>query len=145
MTSIGTGTGSRATTSWSSSMSVRRTGPIARLFDVSFAVRRAGSSLVGSNGAEKSTVARVVSGLVAVSQGKVALCGSDVTGLPAYKIAWLVWDVVEGRGVFSSLTAAESDPSASSADLPIKTNIRRKCGEGGGGRGCAAFCPFPVR
>jgi branched-chain amino acid transport system ATP-binding protein len=66
-------------------------------------------ALVGSNGAGKSTVARVVSGLVTASAGTVALCGHDVTGLPAYKIARLgMAHVVEGRGVFSSLTVEEN-------------------------------------
>jgi branched-chain amino acid transport system ATP-binding protein len=64
---------------------------------------------VGSNGAGKSTVARVVSGLVTASSGSVALCGRDVTGSPAYKIARLgMAHVVEGRGVFSSLTVEEN-------------------------------------
>lgn len=85
-------------------------GPYRALFDVSFRVPAGGIvALVGSNGAGKSTVARVVSGLVTASQGKVALCGNDVTGLPAYKIARRgMAHVVEGRGVFSSLTVEEN-------------------------------------
>ena len=85
-------------------------GPYRALFDVSFSVPAGGIvALVGSNGAGKSTVARVVSGLVTASSGKVSLCGHDVTGLPAYKIARLgLAHVVEGRGVFSSLTVEEN-------------------------------------
>jgi branched-chain amino acid transport system ATP-binding protein len=85
-------------------------GPYRALFDVSFSVPAGGIvALVGSNGAGKSTVARVVSGLVTASAGTVALCGHDVTGLPAYKIARLgMAHVVEGRGVFSSLTVEEN-------------------------------------
>jgi len=85
-------------------------GPYRALFDVSFRVPAGGIvALVGSNGAGKSTVARVVSGLVTASQGTVALCGNDVTGLPAYKIARRgMAHVVEGRGVFSSLTVEEN-------------------------------------
>jgi branched-chain amino acid transport system ATP-binding protein len=85
-------------------------GPYRALFDVSFSVPTGGIvALVGSNGAGKSTVARVVSGLVTASSGMVSLCGHDVTGLPAYKIARLgLAHVVEGRGVFSSLTVEEN-------------------------------------
>jgi branched-chain amino acid transport system ATP-binding protein len=85
-------------------------GPYRALFDVSFSVPPGGIvALVGSNGAGKSTVARVVSGLVTASSGSVALCGHDVTGSPAYKIARLgMAHVVEGRGVFSSLTVEEN-------------------------------------
>jgi branched-chain amino acid transport system ATP-binding protein len=85
-------------------------GPYRALFDVSFSVPAGGIvALVGSNGAGKSTVARVVSGLVTASAGSITLCGHDVTGLPAYKIARLgMAHVVEGRGVFSSLTVEEN-------------------------------------
>jgi branched-chain amino acid transport system ATP-binding protein len=85
-------------------------GPYRALFDVSFSVPAGGIvALVGSNGAGKSTVARVVSGLVTASSGRVAFCGTDVTALPAYKIARLgMAHVVEGRGVFSSLTVEEN-------------------------------------
>ena len=85
-------------------------GPYRALFDVSFSVPTGGIvALVGSNGAGKSTVARVVSGLVTASSGMVSLCGHDVTGFPAYKIARLgLAHVVEGRGVFSSLTVEEN-------------------------------------
>src|ERR1700733_14625598 len=85
-------------------------GPYRALFDVSFRVPTGGIvALVGSNGAGKSTVARVVSGLVTAASGSVAFCGNDVTNLPAYKIARLgMAHVVEGRGVFSTLTVEEN-------------------------------------
>jgi branched-chain amino acid transport system ATP-binding protein len=85
-------------------------GPYRALFDVSFRVPAGGVvALVGSNGAGKSTVARTVTGLVTASSGQVVFCGQDVTQLPAYKIARLgMAHVVEGRGVFSSLTVEEN-------------------------------------
>jgi len=85
-------------------------GPYRALFDVSFRVPAGGIvALVGSNGAGKSTVARVASGLVTASQGNVTLCGEDVTRMPAYKIARRgMAHVVEGRGIFSSLTVEEN-------------------------------------
>ena len=85
-------------------------GPYRALFDVTFRVPPGGVvALVGSNGAGKSTVARTVTGLVTATSGRVMFDGVDVTGLPAYKIARLgMAHVVEGRGVFSSLTVEEN-------------------------------------
>jgi branched-chain amino acid transport system ATP-binding protein len=85
-------------------------GPYRALFDVSFRVPMGGVlALVGSNGAGKSTVARTVTGLVTATSGRVLFDGSDITELPAYKIARLgMAHVVEGRGVFSSLTVEEN-------------------------------------
>jgi branched-chain amino acid transport system ATP-binding protein len=85
-------------------------GPYRALFDVSFTVPVGGIvALVGSNGAGKSTVARTVSGLVAVTAGSISLSGEDITRLPAYKIARAgMAHVVEGRGVFSTLTVEEN-------------------------------------
>jgi branched-chain amino acid transport system ATP-binding protein len=85
-------------------------GPYRALFDVSFRVPTGGVvALVGSNGAGKSTVARTVTGLVTATSGRVLFAGTDVTKLPAYKIARLgMAHVVEGRGVFSSLSVEEN-------------------------------------
>jgi branched-chain amino acid transport system ATP-binding protein len=85
-------------------------GPYRALFDVSFRVPEGGvMALVGSNGAGKSTVARTVTGLVEATGGQVVFAGTDVTKMPAYKIARLgMSHVVEGRGVFSSLTVEEN-------------------------------------
>jgi branched-chain amino acid transport system ATP-binding protein len=85
-------------------------GPYRALFDVSFRVPDGGVvALVGSNGAGKSTVARMVTGLVEASDGQVIFNGRDITKLPAYKIARLgMAHVVEGRGIFSSLTVEEN-------------------------------------
>jgi branched-chain amino acid transport system ATP-binding protein len=85
-------------------------GPYRALFDVSFSVP-AGEvvALIGSNGAGKSTVARMITGLVTATEGSVSLAGTDVTRLPAWKIARLgVAHVVEGRGIFSSLSVEEN-------------------------------------
>ena len=85
-------------------------GPYRALFDVSFTVTHGGAvALLGSNGAGKSTVARVVTGLLAVTQGTLRIDGADVTGLPAYRIARRgVAHVPEGRGVFANLTVEEN-------------------------------------
>jgi branched-chain amino acid transport system ATP-binding protein len=66
-------------------------------------------ALIGSNGAGKSTVSRVVSGLLPTSAGTVRLDGTDVTNRPAFKVARAgMAHVVEGRGVFASLTVEEN-------------------------------------
>ncbi len=85
-------------------------GPYRALFDVSFEVPEAGiTALIGSNGAGKSTVARVVTGLLATTAGSLRLSGRGITGLPAYKIARAgAAHVPEGRGVFANLTVEEN-------------------------------------
>jgi branched-chain amino acid transport system ATP-binding protein len=85
-------------------------GPYRALFDVTFTVP-AGSitALLGSNGAGKSTVARVVSGLVPSTEGAIRLGGRDITGQAAYKIARAgMAHVPEGRGIFANLTVEEN-------------------------------------
>jgi branched-chain amino acid transport system ATP-binding protein len=85
-------------------------GRFRALFDVSFTVP-AGSvtALLGQNGAGKSTVARVATGLVPSSAGRVLIDGRDVTHLPAWKISRLgVAHAPEGRPVFASLDVEDN-------------------------------------
>ena len=85
-------------------------GPFRALFDVSFAVpERSVTALLGPNGAGKTTVARVCSGLVAPTAGRLRLEGEDITGKPAWRVARAgVVHAVEGRSVFASLTVEEN-------------------------------------
>ncbi len=85
-------------------------GPFRALFDVSMSVPDGGAvALLGSNGSGKSTVARVVTGLVPSSDGHVRYDGRDVTGWPAWRVARLgVAHAPEGRSVFASLTVEEN-------------------------------------
>lgn len=85
-------------------------GPYEALFDVSLTVRTGHAlALVGANGAGKSTVARVVSGLVPTTAGTIVFDGRDITGCPAYEIARLgLSQLTEGRSVFASLTVEEN-------------------------------------
>lgn len=85
-------------------------GRFRALFDVSLRVRAGGvSALVGPNGAGKSTVARVATGLVPASSGRVLVAGEDVTGLSAHEIARRgVAHVPEGRPVLASLDVEEN-------------------------------------
>jgi branched-chain amino acid transport system ATP-binding protein len=85
-------------------------GPFRALFDVSLSVAvNQAVALVGPNGAGKTTVARVASGLLAPSDGRVRLDGVDVTGLAAHELARRgVAHANEGRSVFASLTVEEN-------------------------------------
>ncbi len=85
-------------------------GPFGALFGVSLVVRPAGvTALVGPNGAGKTTVARVSTGLVRPTSGRVLLDGEDVTGVPAHRMSRRgVRHVVEGRSVFATMTVEEN-------------------------------------
>jgi branched-chain amino acid transport system ATP-binding protein len=85
-------------------------GPFRSLFGVSFAIRPgAVMALLGSNGSGKTTVVRVVSGLLKPTSGAVLFEGHDVTGRRTYRIARLgITHAPEGRSVFASLTVEEN-------------------------------------
>ena len=85
-------------------------GPYEALFDVSLKVRPGRAlALVGANGAGKSTVARVVSGLVPTTRGTIRFDGRDVTGRPTYEISRMgLSQLTEGRSVFASLSVEEN-------------------------------------
>jgi branched-chain amino acid transport system ATP-binding protein len=67
------------------------------------------TTLVGANGAGKSTTLLALSGLVPKSAGKVMFDGHDITALPAHKLvaAGLV-QVAEGRATLTTLTVREN-------------------------------------
>ena len=85
-------------------------GRFRALFDVSFSVARGSvTALIGPNGAGKSTVARVATGLVPSSSGRVLIDGEDVTGQPAWRIVRHgVAHAPEGRPVFGSLDVEDN-------------------------------------
>lgn len=85
-------------------------GPFKALFDVSFRVPQGSVvALLGSNGAGKTTVARVCTGLVRPTAGRVRIAGVDVARLPTWRIARLgVAHAPEGRSVFATLTVEEN-------------------------------------
>ena len=111
-------------------------GPFRALFGVTFAVPVGGvCALLGPNGAGKTTVARVASGLVRPTAGKLRLRGEDVTGQPAWKLARAgVAHAVEGRSVFATLTVEEN----------LVLAFRRSLGgKGVGGALERAYASFP--
>lgn len=66
-------------------------------------------SLIGANGAGKSTILRAISGLEPVAGGTVEFLGQDLTKLPPQSIVELgISHVPEGRHVFKGLTVKEN-------------------------------------
>ena len=66
-------------------------------------------TLIGANGAGKSTTLRTIAGLVKPAKGRIHLQGEDITGLTPDKIvAKGVTLVPEGRRVFPDLTVLEN-------------------------------------
>jgi branched-chain amino acid transport system ATP-binding protein len=85
-------------------------GAINALHGISLSVK-AGSivTLIGSNGAGKSTTLRAISGLVKPSSGEILYKGQNIAGLPAHQIVRLgLSQVPEGRMVFANLTVHEN-------------------------------------
>ncbi|MEP7082030.1 MAG: ABC transporter ATP-binding protein [Chloroflexota bacterium] len=66
-------------------------------------------TLIGGNGAGKSTTLNAISGLVRPTQGRVALDGDDLTAIPAHQVvARGIVQVPEGRRTFVRLTVEEN-------------------------------------
>jgi len=66
-------------------------------------------TLIGANGAGKSTTLRAVSGLVKADSGSVTYNDVELIGMPIYKILELgIAQVPEGRKVFANLTVLEN-------------------------------------
>jgi excisionase family DNA binding protein len=85
-------------------------GPLKVLFDVSLAVGEGELvALLGTNGAGKSTVLRVIGGVLDATSGRVLFEGRDITRWsPGERVAAGLVTVPGGRGVFPSLTVAEN-------------------------------------
>src|SRR5688572_1970364 len=85
-------------------------GGIHALRDVSINVN-AGEvvTLIGANGAGKSTTLRAVSGLLTPRSGRIVFEGDDIGGLPAHLlVARGISMAPEGRGIFANLTVLEN-------------------------------------
>lgn len=66
-------------------------------------------TLIGANGAGKSTTLRAISGLVRPRAGKIVFQGQDITRTPAHKIVAMgVGHVPEGRKIFTEMTVQEN-------------------------------------
>lgn len=66
-------------------------------------------TLIGANGAGKSSTLRTIAGLVKPKSGKVTFCGEDITAKdPTYIVTKGITLVPEGRRIFPDLTVKEN-------------------------------------
>jgi branched-chain amino acid transport system ATP-binding protein len=85
-------------------------GHIHALKGISLEVKRGEIvTLIGTNGAGKSTTLRTISGVVKARTGRVTFKGQDITTLKAHEIQALgMSHVPEGRRIFPQLTVLEN-------------------------------------
>jgi branched-chain amino acid transport system ATP-binding protein len=85
-------------------------GDVQALWDVSFSVEQGQvATLLGSNGAGKTTSLRVVSGLMPALEGEVLLHGERISGLSPHRIVELgVIQVPEGRHLWPNMTVEDN-------------------------------------
>ena len=85
-------------------------GGIEAVKGISFEVQKGQIvTLIGSNGAGKSSTLRTISGLVKPSVGKIMFAGEDITGKdPTQIVTQGVTLVPEGRRIFPDMTVLEN-------------------------------------
>jgi branched-chain amino acid transport system ATP-binding protein len=85
-------------------------GPIEAVHGVSFTVERGEVvTLIGANGAGKTSTLAAISGLVRPSGGRVVFDGRDLVGAPAHAIvATGLVQVPEGRAILTRMTVEEN-------------------------------------
>lgn len=85
-------------------------GPVEALKGISLEVRQGEIvTLIGANGAGKSTTLRTISGLVRPTRGTIRYEGRELTSLPPERIVAMgIAHVPEGRRVFPMMTVTEN-------------------------------------
>lgn len=85
-------------------------GPIEALKGVDIYIKKGEIvSLIGSNGAGKSTCLMTISGILKPSSGSVLVNGTTVSGMPAHRTVEVgISQVPEGRRIFPKLTVMEN-------------------------------------
>ena len=85
-------------------------GPVKALKGIDMEVSRGEIvSLIGSNGAGKSTCLMTISGIIKTSSGSIMLGDTDIAGLPPHRIVQMgISQVPEGRRIFPKLTIYEN-------------------------------------
>ena len=127
-------------------------GKIVAVKDVSVTVNQGEIvTLIGSNGAGKSTTLRTISGLIKPKSGEILFNGKRIDGLPGHDIVSLgICHSPEGRRIFPRMTVKEnlelgaflrSDKEAVNADMDrvlelfprLKERIKQTAGTMSGG------------
>jgi branched-chain amino acid transport system ATP-binding protein len=85
-------------------------GRIEAIHDMSFAVNEGEIvSLIGANGAGKSTTMKTISGLLNPRSGSITFDGEDITKMKAHiRVVKGISQAPEGRGVFPGMTVLEN-------------------------------------
>lgn len=85
-------------------------GPFRAIFGVSMEIGAGQAmAMLGANGAGKTTVARVCTGLIHPTDGRIVFEGEEVDRLPPHRLARRgIAHAPEGRSVFASLTVEEN-------------------------------------
>src|SRR5215216_1901380 len=85
-------------------------GHIEAIRDITFSVQEGTvATLIGANGAGKSTTLKTISGLRRVRTGTVVFDGKDITHLPPYeRVLMGISQSPEGRGCFPGMTVLEN-------------------------------------
>ncbi|MBU1428361.1 ABC transporter ATP-binding protein [bacterium] len=85
-------------------------GPIRALKGISFEVKEGEIvTLIGANGAGKSTTLRTISNLIKPKSGSITFLNEDLLSVPAYDLVKLgIAHVPEGRIIFGPLTVQEN-------------------------------------
>jgi branched-chain amino acid transport system ATP-binding protein len=85
-------------------------GNIAAVKDLSLTVEQGEIvTLIGSNGAGKSTTLRTISGLLKPRHGNLRFLGKPITGIPAHEVVQRgIAQSPEGRRIFPRMTVAEN-------------------------------------
>nr|WP_210347385.1 MULTISPECIES: LPS export ABC transporter ATP-binding protein [Agrobacterium] len=98
---------------------------------VSLVVRRGEAvGLLGPNGAGKTTCFYMITGLVPVDSGKIAINGNDVTTMPMYRRARLgVGYLPQEASIFRGLTVEENIRAVLEVHEPDSTKRSRKLDE----------------
>lgn len=85
-------------------------GNIQALHDVSLTVAKGEIvSLIGANGAGKSTILKAVSGILTPRSGRILLADKDLVGVSPHRIVRMGVSLVpEGRGIFANMTVRDN-------------------------------------
>ena len=85
-------------------------GAIHALHGVSFIVDKGEIvTLIGANGAGKTSILHAISRLIPIKGGTIAFCGQTIVSLDAYKLVGMgLAQVPEGRRIFAQMTVLEN-------------------------------------